>query len=105
MTNKIKVSKIFEAIKERPLVYLGKYDPHSLTCYIYGFRQGYWLKSGDNSNFYDLRNKVLAKRGWEIPSVYIDKEMQRKGFSNEEIINELLEIEIETWQLLEKKTD
>jgi hypothetical protein len=103
MKNKRKISKIFESIKERPLVYLGKLDFHRATCFIHGFYTGYEVEHDYKLNILPMRDKVLVARGWQVPSVYPEMEMKKKGYSDEEIISELLEIEIETWQMLEQE--
>lgn len=105
MKEKTKVSEVFEAIKKRPLVYFGKLDPQRAICYLHGFYDGYDAASTAKPNLAEARNKILSLRGWQVPSVLIDKEMERRGFTVEEIINELLDIEIETWRLIEQAED
>ena len=100
-----KLSEVFEAIRERPIIYFGKMDSERATCFLHGFYCGFGAASEINLNVVEARNKILKTRGWKVPSVYLEKEMERKGMSDEEIINELLEIEIETWRLVEQQSD
>ena len=97
----IRVSEMFVSIRERPLVYFGKIDPHSAMCFIHGFYTGYGITSAANPNLTEARNKILALRGWQSPPVRPEKEMERKGMSAGQINNELLDIEIEAWRLIE----
>lgn len=101
MAERKKVSELFENVKKRPLIYLGKYDVNRMICFLHGFYYSYEI-SNEDSIYFDSHNKILASRGWKVPSILINKEMERKGLTEEEMIKELLDIEIETWRLIEK---
>lgn len=74
------------------------------TCFLHGFYCGFDAASEINPSQVEARDKILKLRGWRVPSVLIEKEMERKGMTVEEVINELLDIEIETWRLIEHQS-
>lgn len=99
--SKNKVSEIIESIQARPLMYFGNFSYSCVTNFLNGFHLGCNF-SNVNKGFEDAKTKILALRGWQVPSVLINKEMERKGFTEEEMIREILTIEIESWRILEK---
>lgn len=102
MKDKREVSQRLEAVKARPLLYLGKVEWERAWIFLHGFYCGYFALSTDTENYADARNKILISRGWQVPAVFTEKEMEAKGMTNEEIVNEQLEIEIETWRSIEE---
>jgi hypothetical protein len=98
-----KITELFESIKSRPLMYIGEYNVEKLNCLLMGIHLGLVIKNKIN-NYSECRKHILVKRGWNSSSTLIHKDMEKQGFSEIQIVQELLNIEIETWQIIEEKT-
>ena len=99
---KKKPSEILEDVKARALMYLGSYSFQTANSFINGFTCGINAISSTFSNSLQERNRVLTSRGWKVPSVRIDLEMNERGLSPEQVVNEVFEIEIAVWKRLEE---
>lgn len=51
----------------------------------------------------EITKEVYETRGWEFLAAWPHEEMKNKGMKEEEIIDELFQIEIESWKLLEAR--
>lgn len=79
-------------------MYVNKLETESLTDLIHGFRLGCFASSS-NENIVGLYTRIereLVKEGRK--SI---KDMKEHGMTNEEIIHEIFEQEIEIWRRLE----
>ena len=93
------IVKIFRAVKNRPSIYIGNVEPRFLECFLNGFYACYGIYGGDRETYAELRKQTLESRGWK--SSLLSAEMERRGLSAEQCVEEVLDIEIETWLRLE----
>ncbi len=78
---------------------------NGLIDYLSGFSKGCLLlnKTISSDDFIAARFEAISALGWKVTSANPVREMQEKSMSDEKIIQELLDIEIETWRLLKQR--
>lgn len=93
-----------QRIKERVRSYISPATPEMLACYLSGLKRGYMLGRDISFDDYLRANEEATKsRGWEFRAISVSMEMREKGISEEEIIREQLNVEIDTWRILENE--
>lgn len=97
-----KIIELLESIKARPLMYIGEYDFDRLNYLLFGIHLGYGM-TNKIQNYSESRKKVLLMRGWNASSTLVHKDMEKKGLNKAEIAIEIIEVEIETWKILERE--
>lgn len=94
-----------KTIKSRPYAFINPVTPEMLKCFISGLVRGYLLTNFITYEDYRHASKQsIFSRGWKIKSTSPYHEMQEKNMPENEIIEELLDIEIETWKILESES-
>jgi hypothetical protein len=94
-----KVVELLREVRRRPPVWIGGYSPESLLHFLNGVTAaagafGLRIHRHPGSAY----GQVITERGWEhIAAAPVD-EMRERGLSDQEIVQELLTIEIETWR-------
>ncbi len=90
-----------EGIRRRPSMYIGKIESKSLEHYVWGFRQGAHLcaKRSYFEKYLRIVEEVAYDRGWPMRLDFV-KSIRARGLSEEEVIEEMLIIEIESWKRL-----
>jgi hypothetical protein len=83
--------------------FISPVTPNNLKLFFDGFKQGN-ISAREDLDFSDYINawcEAVKLCGWKVNSISIEKEMREKELSDNEIIQELLKIELETWKILE----
>ena len=96
-----RVIKVMEHARKRPRMYIGKSDPLLLWVYLNGFKNALRLAAGfDDEAFVLMRYEAAEAHGLGIECRDLHGALVDRGLNNEEIIDEMLSIELETWQHL-----
>lgn len=97
------IIRFLNHVKQKPNMYVDKSDITSMESLIYGFNAGCHIMSDaiNPLKHRDIIDQVKIDRGWHFSPVSVTVEMKKRGLSDEEIIQELLDIEIETWRRME----
>jgi hypothetical protein len=94
-----KIVELLKQVRERPPVWIGGSSPESLLHFLhgvtavasaFGVRVDRYLGSA--------YGQVITERGWEHSAAAPVDEMRERRLSDQEIVQELLTIEIETWK-------
>jgi hypothetical protein len=97
-----KISKVIvmlEAMRKRPLMYIGVRDVQAAECFLAGLGMGYHIFSGgDLPDFEEVKKRVISERGWEVTNTPPSKEMRERGMDDEVIVDEVIAMEIEVWR-------
>jgi hypothetical protein len=101
---KKEVITFLEQVKKRTLMYIGKPDADLMACFLWAFNFGCLLMRSDDGRegikMSAMRDEYIRERGWRNGSRGLVVEVRKKGLSEEEIIQGLVEIEIEIWKNL-----
>jgi hypothetical protein len=104
---KKEVIEFLEHIKARPKMYIGRLDSEAMDCFIWAFNFGCLLMRNDlkaiskaDKKMSEMREQYILERGWYKGCKGLPVELRKKGLSEEEIIQGLVEIEIEIWKNL-----
>lgn len=89
----------FELVLARPLMYLGKYDDHAIYLLIYGFHMALSITNHTFPNR-EIYAEIYKSRNWHFNALGAVADMRKQGLSDEKIVKELIEIEIEAWKTL-----
>src|SRR5437868_5405661 len=103
----MKASEYLEHVSKKLNLYINPVTQQNLKSFTDGFTLGYVLADG-RLDYHDVVNawqQVVAARRWEVNALGPHKEMEERGMSEKEIINELLQIEIQVWKLLEEHAE
>src|SRR3954462_799935 len=96
-----KIIDLLQQVKKRPQMYVGSDDDSEKThIFLWGVMLGVILSL--NLDFEDCilnRGKATNKRGFEYNALGISKELTQKGYNNQQIVIEQIEIEIEMWKI------
>ena len=98
-TQVIAVVQLLEAVRQRPLMYIGDRDPMATVHFLDGIDAacgtfGYKIPRYPGT----IYEQVVKERGWEFLAARPHREMSERGLSAEMVTRELLTIEIETWK-------
>jgi hypothetical protein len=102
----IKIDRIIsdlQDIKKHPNMYIRPVTPEVLECYLIGLERGVML-SVESSTFNDFVSAGRAARkirGWQEQPIHLIHQMRAKEMTEDAIIQELLEIEIQIYKILE----
>ena len=91
-----KLMNRLEMVRRRPGMYMGSATPNAVLAFTSALDIAYetvGIKSDRN-----LFEPVTLERGWKFNSLSPMAEMQEKGFTDEQIADEMLLIEIEVWK-------
>jgi hypothetical protein len=90
-----------ENIRRRPQVTIGKIESELLEQHLWGFREAAHIFAHMKYWEQHLRivEQVAYDRGW-IMNLSFPDDIRTRGLSEEEIIEEILIIEIESWKRL-----
>jgi hypothetical protein len=102
----VKYIKELEQMLESPRLYVHPFIPEMVETYLQGLNRGI-LISNELLNFNDIihaRRDATIIRGWSGNALGPLNEMRKKRVSEDEIINEFINIEIDTWRLIEKSS-
>lgn len=104
-----KIERIIEQlenIKTRPAMCIGNTeDVEALIHFFHGYSAAIFIIEGDRMPTLDVYHETQRRRGWQISALGIVPEMKEKGFSDAEIVQELITIEIEAWKTLLQTDD
>lgn len=101
----MKPSEYIEGVGKRLNLCINPVTIENLKSFIDGFNLGYILAE-NRVQFHDkiyAWKQAVALRGWKVNALGPQKEMQEKGMSEKEIIDELVQIEIQLWKFLEER--
>lgn len=93
-----------ERIKSKPLFYVPKFRLASLEILLDGFRLGCIASIGDEEihpQYLKHFRDIVSERSWEINTIHFNRQMKKKGLSDLQIFEEIMNIEIECWKRLE----
>ncbi len=101
MTNKQVIEKLLESlevVRQRPRLFFGEDAPPVLN-FLWGFNLACEAAEIDKS-YRDMYLKIQMERNWQVNALHPVDHMMRQGFTKDEIIQEALTLEIETWKRL-----
>lgn len=103
----IDVKKIIadlETMKRVPNMFINPVTPEILACYLIGLQRGVFLSQNEMTfhDFVEAHKFAVHSRGLKNAAMHSYHELRKKGVSEDDIIQEMLEIEIEMWRTLEK---
>lgn len=96
-------------VKPRPFMYIAKLNAELMEFYLFAFNSGCLVMLGEEQReggesfsrrMTDLRLQYQHERGWPGGCGGQVVELRKKGLSEEEIIQGLVEIEIKIWKNL-----
>ncbi|MBO0722648.1 MAG: hypothetical protein J2P41_17625 [Blastocatellia bacterium] len=97
-----RIIEFLEAIQKRPLMYFDRIEVEKVGNLLHGFRLGCFASTDKEevTNLYiRVRREILAEGRKDIVA------MRKSGASEDEIVGEMFNIEIETWRRLVKKLE
>jgi hypothetical protein len=91
-----------EQIKLRPHMWLERMDAYSCEHFLRGFRDacfglGYEVPL-------EIREQVTLEHGWQRSKLGVVPSMKRRGLSEPEIVEALLELETAFWKCLRERS-
>ena len=97
-----RIIEFLEAIQKRPFMYFDRLEVEKVETLLHGFRLGCFA-STDKDEITNLhvrvRREILAEGKKDVVA------MRKSGASENEIVEEMFNIEIEIWRRLEKMLD
>ncbi|MEZ5308392.1 MAG: hypothetical protein R2684_14700 [Pyrinomonadaceae bacterium] len=89
-------------VKTRKSMYLGdcRKDYFLIEVFLIGFYLGVNVRPKSLDGHWSIKKEVLTKRGWDPKNTLVGNQMLSSGMDHLAVIDEILEIEIETWKLL-----
>lgn len=89
--------EILRSARERKKMYFSPIGPVAVGHWLHGLRTGFSFVGLEWPSKY--RRSVVESRGWEYGDAAGEiPALERRGLSPEEVADELLAIEIDTWQ-------
>jgi hypothetical protein len=101
--NQARVIEHLEAMRERPILYIGRMEHELMERLLWGFKIGCFAAGDVDDGFekhLEVSRQVIAEHGWEVLAISPSREMKERDLSEEAIIDELLAIEIDIWRRL-----
>lgn len=98
-----KIVELLEKVKGRTALYFWPIAPEMAVSFLNGFYLCFQNLTEGNHEFNEYKQKVLYSRGWQVPSIVLRIQMEEKGFTAEQMVNEIFTIEIEAWKLFEQE--
>lgn len=96
MRPKERIIQVLESFRQRKHMYLSPVTAHTAETYLAGFQTGCFA----SGIIWDYREAGI-ERGWEMNAAGPVPEMQGRGLSDDEIIDELIAIHIAAIQRTE----
>jgi hypothetical protein len=87
-----------EHVRKRPTMSLGTSSEPAVQLFLMGFRSACQAIGWPIT--LELRREATWKRGWGFPAVGPAGEMRERGYTEAQVVEELLMIEITTLQML-----
>lgn len=97
--DQVKLAHLIETLvffKRRKDMYLTAVNVPTVQAFLRGLTISFRVWGCDVP--LDTRAQVTERLGWRFTALGIEPQMREKGCSEEEIIDELIKLEIETWQ-------
>ena len=96
----LRIVEILESFRDRKPMYVGGIvDVRSIELFLSGFETGLFACGVPHG--IDL--EVTTERGWEINALGPVRQMRDRGFTDDEIIDEIFAIKIETYRRFESR--
>ena len=96
-----KIIEYLEVVRRRPLMYFGP-EPLAVLPFVEGFKFGcsiLGVSYGSGHEHEAMLKDIVIKRGWRWnASRHPAEVMEKEGYDNLKIIDEVLQIEIELWK-------
>ena len=103
-----KMVELLESVRRRPYHYIGQLEVERIEIFLWGFKMGCLASESDDRDLHHLfinaRNEIVVEHGWELIALSPSKEMVERGMPVEQIIDELLVMEMESWKRLIRAT-
>lgn len=95
-----------EAIKRNPKMFIEPVTPEILFCYLTGFKRGIFLSQRELTfhDFVEAHRFAVQVRGLSFSAAPSYFGLREKGITEDEIIQEMIEIEIEKYRILSQQT-
>lgn len=94
-----KITELLNSVAKRPAMYLGNAgDVEKAKSLLWGFNVGLLTILGDTLNMPEFLESGHLARGWEFRPLGVVPQMRDLGFSDEEIVLELVQITISCWE-------
>jgi len=96
-----------EWIRRSPGQHIQPVTPEELFRHLRSLARGYMLATHRLSfdGLIDAQTRANRNRGWRARSIGAYVEMREKGLSENEIIDELLNIDVEMWRIIAQSQD
>src|SRR5215203_1010802 len=88
-----------EAVRERPMMYLGELDRTRVTAFFHGFYLALGIYEKQTPGL-DLLRSAYSAGGWNFNAMGPIPDMISKGLSPTEIVDEMISAQIDSWKLL-----
>jgi hypothetical protein len=99
-----KMIRLLRSFQDRKKMYVQPVDLANVQSFLCGFAVG--CLAADFDLPYELRDRAQESRGWNLShGLGPVPQMRERGMSDEEIMDELIEIEVLRLQLLGEGTD
>lgn len=97
-----KIIEDLEAIRHNPRMFVDPVSPELLSVYLAGFQRGVFLSQSEKtfSDFVDAHRFAMRSKGLKRTAAFPYRELREKGFDEDRIILEMIELEIEMWRIL-----
>ena len=90
-----------EKVRQRPAMFIGTVTVESMDIFLGGFTLAFW--AFDYSQ--EFEREATYKRGWTFPPIGPIPQMREKGYSEEQIIDELIMVKITALQTMMEPED
>ena len=87
-----------ENVRSRPILYLGTSSVQAIQNWLSGFKSACYVFG--LSGTLEISCEATYKRGWEFTATGPANEMREQGYTEEQVVDELLMIEITSLQML-----
>src|SRR5687768_10001889 len=93
-----------ERLRAAPNLYVQPVTPEAVFRHLFSVAHGVMLTTDtlDSDDFINARRNAHRVRGWEDRATGPHREMLEKGMTDEEIIDELVDVERQMWDILTK---
>ena len=94
-----KLLELLEEVKKRPRMFFYPPDAQSALNYLRGFEVAYEFLGGKIASQYQSHYEVIQdEHGWELTAHHPMYAMVESGMDDASVIQEMLELELETWR-------
>jgi hypothetical protein len=92
----VQIIETLGSARQRKAMYLGTVDVASAETFLNGFQVGCFACGLEVP--LEIRERVTTARGWGWSAKRPIEEMRKRGWNEEEIVDELFAIEIAAWE-------